>query len=61
MSKFVNTELDFESETELESDTELMAKSELKSDTEQLLRKTNGRFADFEQAEKSLLLFTLNK
>ena len=34
MSKFINTELESESESELEYDTELESKSELKSDSE---------------------------
>ena len=34
MTKFINTELELESESELESDTELESKSELESDTE---------------------------
>ena len=34
MTKFINTELESESESELESDTELESKSELESDSE---------------------------
>ena len=34
MTKFVNTELELESESKLESDTELESKSELESDSE---------------------------
>ena len=34
MTKFINTELELESESKLESDTELESKSELESDSE---------------------------
>ena len=34
MTKFINTELESESESELESNTELESKSELESDSE---------------------------
>ena len=60
MSKFINTEL--ESESELESDTELESKSELESDNEKLLRKINSHSADFKQVKKLIvILLPLNK